>query len=184
MPSVGTWGLCLLCCDASLWISIPTEIYMAPPVMFLKNHWKPVQGVGQVWALPEFYLEFYSSKHSLLHISDAVLFRTRLNNKYNDQNTDLYFNAFGVCNTLQRMKYLFFFCAQCPDSACKQDLLAYLQRIALYCHQLNICSKVKAEVQNLGGELVVSGVCTCANVCFVSFLDSVLKLYFASVVKF
>lgn len=47
---------------------------------------------------------------------------------------------------------------QCPDSTCKQDLLAYLQRIALYCHQLNICSKVKAEVQNLGGELVVSGV--------------------------
>ncbi|NP_001084100.1 catenin alpha 1 S homeolog [Xenopus laevis] len=46
----------------------------------------------------------------------------------------------------------------CPDSTCKQDLLAYLQRIALYCHQLNICSKVKAEVQNLGGELVVSGV--------------------------
>ncbi|XP_039631460.1 catenin alpha-1 [Polypterus senegalus] len=46
----------------------------------------------------------------------------------------------------------------CPDSSCKQDLLAYLQRIALYCHQLNICSKVKAEVQNLGGELVVSGV--------------------------
>ncbi|KPP61011.1 hypothetical protein Z043_120937, partial [Scleropages formosus] len=45
----------------------------------------------------------------------------------------------------------------CPDSACKQDLLAYLQRIALYCHQLNICSKVKAEVQNLGGELIVSG---------------------------
>jgi len=36
--------------------------------------------------------------------------------------------------------------------------LAYLQRIALYCHQLNICSKVKAEVQNLGGELIVSGV--------------------------
>lgn len=48
--------------------------------------------------------------------------------------------------------------SQCPDSTCKQDLLAYLQRIALYCHQLNICSKVKAEVQNLGGELVVSGV--------------------------
>ncbi|KAM9296308.1 catenin alpha-1-like isoform 2-T2 [Gastrophryne carolinensis] len=45
----------------------------------------------------------------------------------------------------------------CPDSACKQDLLAYMQRISLYCHQLNICSKVKAEVQNLGGELVVSG---------------------------
>lgn len=53
---------------------------------------------------------------------------------------------------------------QCPDSACKQDLLAYLQRIALYCHQLNICSKVKAEVQNLGGELVVSGV-RMAHIC-------------------
>uniref|UniRef100_A0A2K5EFC6 Catenin alpha-1 n=1 Tax=Aotus nancymaae TaxID=37293 RepID=A0A2K5EFC6_AOTNA len=46
----------------------------------------------------------------------------------------------------------------CPDSVCKQDLLAYMQRIALYCHQLNICCKVKAEVQNLSGELVVSGV--------------------------
>uniref|UniRef100_A0AAY4E602 Uncharacterized protein n=1 Tax=Denticeps clupeoides TaxID=299321 RepID=A0AAY4E602_9TELE len=46
---------------------------------------------------------------------------------------------------------------ECPDSTCKQDLLAFLQRIALFCHQLNICSKVKAEVQNLGGELVVSG---------------------------
>ena len=52
---------------------------------------------------------------------------------------------------------------QCPDSACKQDLLAYLQRIALYCHQLNICSKVKAEVQNLGGELIVSGVSSAAT---------------------
>uniref|UniRef100_A0A672H0Q0 Catenin alpha-1 n=1 Tax=Salarias fasciatus TaxID=181472 RepID=A0A672H0Q0_SALFA len=52
----------------------------------------------------------------------------------------------------------------CPDSTCKQDLLAYLQRIALYCHQLNICSKVKAEVQNLGGELVVSGVSSAAAV--------------------
>ncbi|MBV96678.1 Catenin alpha-1, partial [Eschrichtius robustus] len=46
----------------------------------------------------------------------------------------------------------------CPDPACKQDLPAYLQCIALYCHWLNICSKVQAEVQSLGGELVVSGV--------------------------
>uniref|UniRef100_A0A6I8T2S8 Catenin alpha-1 n=1 Tax=Xenopus tropicalis TaxID=8364 RepID=A0A6I8T2S8_XENTR len=62
----------------------------------------------------------------------------------------------------------------CPDSACKQDLLAYLQRIALYCHQLNICSKVKAEVQNLGGELVVSGVST---FCFIDVLvDSAMSL--------
>ena len=45
----------------------------------------------------------------------------------------------------------------CPDEACKQDLLASQQRIALYCHQLNICSKVKAEVQTHGGELITSG---------------------------
>lgn len=57
-----------------------------------------------------------------------------------------------------RFVYICLSVLQCPDSTCKQDLLAYLQRIALYCHQLNICSKVKAEVQNLGGELVVSGV--------------------------
>ena len=46
---------------------------------------------------------------------------------------------------------------QCPESTTKKDLLAYLQRIALYCHQLNITSKVKADVQNVSGELVVSG---------------------------
>lgn len=46
---------------------------------------------------------------------------------------------------------------QCPDSASKKDLLAYLQRIALYCHQLNITSKVKADVQSVSGELIVSG---------------------------
>lgn len=64
---------------------------------------------------------------------------------------------------------LCFFPVQCPDSACKQDLLAYLQRIALYCHQLNICSKVKAEVQNLGGELIVSGVSLCTRTARVNF---------------
>ena len=31
---------------------------------------------------------------------------------------------------------------QCPESSTKKDLLAYLQRIALYTHQLNITSKV------------------------------------------
>ncbi|KAE9535696.1 hypothetical protein AGLY_007597 [Aphis glycines] len=46
---------------------------------------------------------------------------------------------------------------QCPESSTKKDLLAYLQRIALYCHQLNITSKVKADVQNISGELIVSG---------------------------
>ena len=47
---------------------------------------------------------------------------------------------------------------QCPDSATKKDLVAYLERISLYCHQLNITSKVKADVQNISGELIVSGV--------------------------
>jgi hypothetical protein len=49
---------------------------------------------------------------------------------------------------------------QCPESSTKKDLLAYLQRIALYCHQMNITSKVKADVQNISGELIVSGVRT------------------------
>ena len=46
---------------------------------------------------------------------------------------------------------------ECPESTTKKDLIAYLQRIALYCHQLNITSKVKADVQNVSGELIVSG---------------------------
>uniref|UniRef100_A0A670YQ10 Catenin alpha 3 n=1 Tax=Pseudonaja textilis TaxID=8673 RepID=A0A670YQ10_PSETE len=47
---------------------------------------------------------------------------------------------------------------QCPDWSCKQDLLAYLEQIKLYSHQLKICSQVKAEIQNLGGELIMSAV--------------------------
>ena len=31
---------------------------------------------------------------------------------------------------------------QCPESTTKKDLLAYLERIRLYCHQLNITSRV------------------------------------------
>uniref|UniRef100_H0WM51 Catenin alpha 3 n=1 Tax=Otolemur garnettii TaxID=30611 RepID=H0WM51_OTOGA len=45
---------------------------------------------------------------------------------------------------------------QCPDASCKQDLLAYLEQIKFYSHQLKICSQVKAEIQNLGGELIMS----------------------------
>nr|XP_033796352.1 catenin alpha-3 isoform X2 [Geotrypetes seraphini] len=47
---------------------------------------------------------------------------------------------------------------QCPDLSCKQDLLAYLEQIKLYSHQLKICSQVKAELQNLGGELIMSAI--------------------------
>ncbi|XP_039229482.1 catenin alpha isoform X2 [Drosophila yakuba] len=46
---------------------------------------------------------------------------------------------------------------QCPESSTKKGLLAYLQRIVLYCHQIKITSKVKADVQNISGELIVSG---------------------------
>lgn len=53
---------------------------------------------------------------------------------------------------------------QCPESSTKKDLLAYLQRIALYCHQIQITSKVKADVQNISGELIVSGVCILQNI--------------------
>ena len=45
---------------------------------------------------------------------------------------------------------------RCPESGTKRDLLAYLERVALHCHQLNICSKVKAEVSLKEGEVVVS----------------------------
>lgn len=49
----------------------------------------------------------------------------------------------------------------CPESSTKKDLLAFLQRISLYCHQIQITSKVKADVQNISGELIVSGVDIC-----------------------
>ena len=45
---------------------------------------------------------------------------------------------------------------RCPESGTKRDLLAYLERVALHCHQLNICSKVKAEVSLKEGDVVVS----------------------------
>ncbi|XP_064121957.1 catenin alpha-like [Macrobrachium nipponense] len=45
---------------------------------------------------------------------------------------------------------------KCPESSTKKDMLAYLDRIALYCHQLSITSKVKADVQSISGNLIVS----------------------------
>ncbi|CAM4742231.1 unnamed protein product, partial [Rotaria magnacalcarata] len=45
----------------------------------------------------------------------------------------------------------------CVESQSKSDLVAYVDRITLYCHQLDITSKVKADVQNISGELIVSG---------------------------
>ena len=46
---------------------------------------------------------------------------------------------------------------KCPTSHTRSDLLAYLQRIALYSHQLTITARVKADVQMISGELIVSG---------------------------
>lgn len=44
----------------------------------------------------------------------------------------------------------------CPDSASKRDLLADIKSVTLYCHQLQIRSKVKADHRLLYGELRVS----------------------------
>ena len=52
---------------------------------------------------------------------------------------------------------------QCPEPNAKKDLLAYLQRIALYCHQLNITSKVKTDVHNVSRELIVSGLASATS---------------------
>ena len=60
---------------------------------------------------------------------------------------------------------------ECPESSTKKDLIAYLQRIALYCHQLNITSKVKADVQNVSGELVVSGLDSATSLIQVKAFD-------------
>ena len=38
---------------------------------------------------------------------------------------------------------------QCPESSTKKDLLAYLERIRLYCHQMNITSKVRISISGL-----------------------------------
>ena len=62
---------------------------------------------------------------------------------------------------------------QCPDSSSKNDLLAYIQRIALYSHQLTITARVKADVQMISGELVVSGV----SVSLIAVISDVLRLF-------
>jgi catenin alpha len=47
---------------------------------------------------------------------------------------------------------------QCPESSSKKDLLAYIERVALYSHQINIIAKVKADVQNTNEDLIVASV--------------------------
>ena len=36
---------------------------------------------------------------------------------------------------------------QCPDTASKRDLIAYLQRISLYTHQVKLPERVKESVR-------------------------------------
>ncbi|XP_057306663.1 catenin alpha-2-like isoform X2 [Hydractinia symbiolongicarpus] len=45
----------------------------------------------------------------------------------------------------------------CPHSHTRSDLLAYLQRIALYSHQLTITARVKSDVHMISGEVIMSG---------------------------
>lgn len=46
---------------------------------------------------------------------------------------------------------------QSPESQTRRELIGYLKEITLYCNQLKITSKVKADVQNISGNLIVSG---------------------------
>ena len=39
---------------------------------------------------------------------------------------------------------------ECVESTTKKDLFAYLERITLFCHQLNVTSKVKVVFLILG----------------------------------
>ena len=45
----------------------------------------------------------------------------------------------------------------CPESQSKRELDAYLKPIPLFCNQLNIASKVKANVIDVSGEPMITG---------------------------
>lgn len=46
-------------------------------------------------------------------------------------------------------------CQDCSHSLTKSDLVAYIQRIALYSHQLNMTARVKADVHMIRGEAIM-----------------------------
>jgi catenin alpha len=46
---------------------------------------------------------------------------------------------------------------ECPESQSKRELDAYLKPIPLFCNQLNIASKVKANVIDVSGEPIITG---------------------------
>ncbi len=45
----------------------------------------------------------------------------------------------------------------CPESQSKRELDSYLKPIPLFCNQLNIASKVKANVIDVSGEPIITG---------------------------
>ena len=67
-------------------------------------------------------------------------------------------SVLSVVELLKRQHIYFLFCLQCPHSQSKNDLLAYIQRITLFSHQLTITSRVKADIQTIAGVEVVSAV--------------------------
>ena len=87
------------------------------------------------------------------------IFLTKIGYSDNDRKVILMISNlfFGHAHLHAVYVFVVIFC-QCPDSSSKNDLIAYIQRIALYSHQLTITARVKADVQMISGELVVSGV--------------------------
>ena len=49
--------------------------------------------------------------------------------------------------------------------------MAHINKIKFYSHQLTMCAKVKAEVQNIAGELVVSGLDSATSLIQVCFFN-------------
>jgi catenin alpha len=67
---------------------------------------------------------------------------------------------------------------ECPESQSKRELDAYLKPIPLFCNQLNIASKVKANVIDVSGEPIITGVSLVSLLFFFFVIKK--KLYFIS----
>jgi len=61
----------------------------------------------------------------------------------------------------------------CPEDWARNELSAHINKIKFYCHQLNMCAKVKAEVQNIAGELVVSGLDSATSLIQVKYCNEI-----------
>jgi catenin alpha len=72
--------------------------------------------------------------------------------------TDVIESARGIASHGNNLEQLASQIAEaCPEHWAQNELMAHINKIKFYCHQLNMCARVKAEVQNIAGELVVSG---------------------------